>query len=53
MDWLDGEIGGGRDDDLPDTGGSWNWVNVVLIGVFVLLAVGMFSVLHWLRDLVF
>ncbi|MFJ3905591.1 hypothetical protein [Streptomyces sp. NPDC090025] len=53
MDWFDGELGGGRDHDVPDTGGSWNWVTVVILGVVVLLAVGFFAVVGWLRDLVF
>ncbi|MEU7030772.1 hypothetical protein AB0A60_29310 [Streptomyces sp. NPDC046275] len=52
MDWIDGELGGGRGDGPPGGEGGWNWVNVGCIAFFVILAVIMFSVLGWLRDLI-
>ncbi|WMX48133.1 hypothetical protein [Streptomyces roseicoloratus] len=52
MDWFDGDSGG-RDNHGLDAGGEWNWVNVGCIAFFVLLAVIMFTVLGWARDLLF
>ncbi|MFD0366999.1 hypothetical protein [Streptomyces sp. NPDC059071] len=52
MDWFDGDSGG-RDSHDVDAGGDWNWVNVGCVAVFVVLAVVMFTVLDWVRDLLF